>query len=245
MKQLLTICSALLACLLLLIACNGQHSAPQDDWEEVDTLCLSVPSYLMGDWPAGWAYATLAMVQMERELVGDKVDLSPNFVLYNRLLTSGGRADGDPMLCLQLLQQYGAVRLNAFRPHLQMTWKRFREIATPENLQLVCDTGFAHRPSSTVIYGALYTPQEYASSLYIDDAYERVAPSDLLVSQIRQTLAAGHPLVLEIKDDYVLVYGTARVNGEQVLVCRDFRTSKPLYLPEKSAEGCFYRHKLE
>lgn len=245
MKQLLTICSALLACLLLLLACNGQHSAPQDDWEDVDTLCLSVPSYLMGDWPAGWAYATLAMIQMEREREGDMVDLSPNFVLYNRLLTSNGKANADPSACFELLEQYGAVRLNAFRPRPQMTWKRFREIATPENMQLVCDTGFAHRPSSTVIYGALYTPQEYASSLYIDDAYERVAPSDLLTSQIRQTLAAGHPLVLETEDDYVLVYGTAQVCGQPALIYRDFRTAVPLHLLEKDVEGAFYRHKLE
>lgn len=245
MKRLFTIHYLLFILLLLLASCSRQASPLQGELAEADTLKLTVPEYLMGDWPAGWVYATLAMVQMEREREGDKVDLSPNFVLYNRLLSSLGRADGDPLLCLQLLEEYGAVRFNAFRPRPSMTWKQFREIATPENMQLVCDTGFAHRPSSTVIYGALYTPQEYASSLYTEGAYERVAPSDSLISEIRHTLEAYHPLVLEHGGDCLLVYGTAEAEGQAVLVCRDFRTSGRLFLPEEKVKGAFYRHCLE
>lgn len=204
-----------------------------EEYEDYDTL-TQVPAARdgRGDWPVGWIYATLEMVETDRMIENDRVSTSPNYLLYNYLLHPGESEkelrsevlkdlSGTPMLCLNLLERFGMVIYNSFRPRPAMTWEEFRRTADADNLQLVCDTGFAYRPEYTVAYGVVYTPEEYGLSLYTEGSYEGYVcdegrpygecattfeesdgaayvnvPIDSLMGLMEATLGAKRPLVL-------------------------------------------------
>jgi bleomycin hydrolase len=166
-----------LVCLALLLVSCGERF-------ETVTLLPHTPVKDQGEWPAGWIYATLSLVESERILAGDSLELSATYLMrqqaeyiFNPLMHDVGTQKpteftGSPWTCLRLMETKGILPYNVFRPKLAMAWSDCIVWANRGDLQTVLDTGFAYMPRQTSLYGTLYSPLDLTRSLYTEGYYE-------------------------------------------------------------------------
>ena len=135
------------------------------------------PSKNQGEWPAGWIYATLALIESERIFAGDSLELSETYLIRKYLEENASNNlsvsafSGNPFSCLRLLEREGLITYQCYRSQPTISWTDFRNLANKRNLQVICDTGFAYLPKTIGLYGATYTPHDLMESLFVRDNY--------------------------------------------------------------------------
>ncbi len=180
MKALACISVLLAVCISLPFSSSCVHrhkkTFPKQTFQTV-LLLPHTPAKDQGGWPAGWIYATLALIESERILAGDSLELSGTYLIrkYLEEKANDSRHDstfcGTPFSCLRLLERQGLLTYQCYRCHPTMKWSDFRHIASRRNLHVVCDTGFAYLPPTIGLYGAVYTPHDFMESLFVRDNY--------------------------------------------------------------------------
>ena len=188
----------MLATIFILSSCRRQalpHITLEDDFR------LPVTSVRnQQQWPTGWIYATLALVETERILVGDSLDLSPDYLvrqlagqLGNGRLGNPGRAltatdfQGSPARCIQLMERYGVILNGIYRDSLSTSCHQFCNIvnhlpagnAGRQALQVVLDTTFDYLPSYVSLYGVVYTPHELLRSVVEEGSYQQLSIAEI------------------------------------------------------------------
>lgn len=124
-------------------------------WEhppiEVEVLNPMTPIKDQGHNQTCWAYAMLAAIETEHISRGDSVNLSPAYVEY--MLRQEPQAPeskrGMAVTCIHLIQRYGLCAYDAYRG--------------PSTLN--------PPPSTVFMFGAVYTPQEFARSVCAPGEY--------------------------------------------------------------------------
>lgn len=210
---------------LLLVSC-------QNEFKTV-VLLPHTPVKDQGEWPAGWIYATLSLVESERILAGDSLELSATYLIRRRVeqLCRAGqpfpRFEGRPMDCLHLLEE-GALLYAVFRPAPKWSWRECKRALATGDMATVLDTGFSYVPRLVTLYGTTYTPLDLARSLYVEDAYvEHRFPSgdttgrERIVRQMDSVLRKGHSLVWTGKNHSMHVIGMAKRAGQHYFICKD------------------------
>lgn len=163
---------------ILVVGCTNPHKGePEKQQFETDIILPHTPPKQQGGWPAGWIYATLGMIESERILVGDSLELSATYLIRRRLEEQNGENGkgtslcGTPFSCLHLMERQGALTYQGYRRQTELDWASFRQIANRNNIRTVCDTGFAYLPPSFGLYGAVYTPHDFMKSLFLSGNY--------------------------------------------------------------------------
>ena len=124
---------------LLLFGCMQQE--PKHFTHEV--LNRMTPVKDQGDNQTCWIYAMLATIETEHLAWGDSVNLSPYYIekMLEREPQCPENKRGEPTTLLRLLEKYGICGYDAMR-----------NVKTPA-------------PKWVFMYGATYTPQEFARSV--------------------------------------------------------------------------------
>lgn len=160
--------SVLLILLLLLTGCRQQ--APSSFVTEV--LNGYTPVKNQGKSQTCWAYAMLAAIETEHIMRGDSVHLSPAYVEMR--MTEDRRAPkskrGMGQTLLNLIQRYGIVGYDAMKT-----------VDTPA-------------PRWVFLYGAQYTPVEFAHSV--------CAPEEYIALTTTAKYPYGKEVVLEVPDNW-------------------------------------------
>ena len=160
--------SVLLILLLLLTGCRQQ--VPSSFVTEV--LNGYTPVKNQGKSQTCWAYAMLAAIETEHIMRGDSVHLSPAYVEMR--MTEDRRAPkskrGMGQTLLNLIQRYGIVGYDAMNT-----------IDTPA-------------PRWVFLYGAQYTPVEFAHSV--------CAPDEYIALTTTAKYPSGKEVVLEVPDNW-------------------------------------------
>lgn len=125
--------------LLLCIACTRQE--PLHFTHEV--LNRMTPIKDQGDSQTCWIYAMLAAIETEHLAWGDSVNLSPYYIekMLGREPQCPNSRRGEPTTLIRLIEKYGICGYDAMR-----------SVKTPA-------------PKWVFMYGATYTPQEFAHSV--------------------------------------------------------------------------------
>lgn len=170
--------TAVVICIMFGTSCtNSPKRIFQKPKFQTAILLPHTPPKSQGEWPAGWIYATLALIESERISAGDSLELSETYLIRKFLEenVNNGRCDstfsGNPFSCLRLLERQGLITYQCYRNRPTINWPDFRRLASKRNLQVICDTGFAYLPKTIGLYGASYTPHDLMESLFIRNNY--------------------------------------------------------------------------
>ena len=147
-----------------------------------------------------WAYAMLATIESEHLMMGDSVNLSPQFLARHYLEEQAGKAyllqasnaangqqeittRGMAGTTLQLLQRYGMTHWDAYHPEVNLnvlarkveklvkTQKGRGLSRMQESLNRLLDESVRPVPRYVFMLGAEYTAQEFARSVCQPDEY--------------------------------------------------------------------------
>ena len=129
-------------CLCLLILLTG-CSQRQPQQFTTDLMNRMTPVKNQGKSQTCWAYAMLAAIETEHLAWGDSVNLSAAFVekMVEREPAAPASKRGMALTLISMIQKYGVVSYDAMRT-----------VDTPA-------------PRWVFMYGATYTPQEFARSV--------------------------------------------------------------------------------
>lgn len=195
---------------------DGDRSVPEG--MTVDLMLKTTPVKDQGQSELCWAYAMLATIETDRLMVGDSVNLSADYlarVLMEQqvraaYLTQGRTritTRGTVPLALRLATEHGLTHYDAYHPGpdtpvLCRMLRRAVEVAVAKRSGLehlsqtagrLLDEAMRPLPGRVYMYGAEYTPQEFARSVDIDD-------------YVAMTSFTHHPFgeafALEIADNY-------------------------------------------
>lgn len=184
-----------------------------------------------------WAASMLSTIEAEHLLQGDSVHLSLAYtvrmMLRERALTyvhSKGKkpitTEGNAPLLLHYLYQYGAQPYDSYEGKKGVQYN-----IVCRKLKRLCDTALAHRvgerrllsqidelldnemgylPGQFVhMYGAEYTPKEFAHSVCYPHEYVTLSPAtheaDAIVQHVKSAIRKGHPVCWESNDGRSLV----------------------------------------
>lgn len=184
-----------------------------------------------------WAAAMLSTIEAEHLLQGDSVHLSVAYVARMMLrekartyFQSKGKeaitTEGNAPLLLHYLYKYGAQPYDSYEGK-----KGIQYNIVCRKLKRLCDTALAHRvgerrllsqidelldnemgylPGQFVhMYGAEYTPKEFAHSVCYPHEYVTLSPAshepDSMVQHIKNAIRKGHPVCWESTDGRSLV----------------------------------------
>ena len=231
-----------LACLVL-ISCGQQRSNisfPEEKFT-VDLRLPTTPVKDQGSSSLCWVYAMLATLETEHIMRGDSVNLSPDYVarMYlseqasrRRLLPNkvvqketGITTRGMCTMALDLIQTYGLQHYDAYHRRLNMDYNVLcRKLDYGNDTEKLLDKYIGPLPNQVFMLGALYTPLEFAHSIFTDDEYIALTsfthhpygqrfplevpdnyfhntflnvPLDTMMNRIVQSLRAGHPVCWE------------------------------------------------
>ena len=141
-----------------------------------------------------WIGATVSFLENERRQIGDSITLSPYYFLRLHLLSEARRCfsdndshvtlSGTPQQVLQLMSRHGALTENAYHPrhgglnHAVLARKVETAVRSSrteaEALQRaadVVDEEIDYLPRMVFLFGAEYTPLEYAHSIALESDY--------------------------------------------------------------------------
>ena len=231
-----------LSCLVL-ISCGQQRSNisfPEEKFT-VDLRLPTTPVKDQGSSSLCWVYAMLATLETEHIMRGDSVNLSPDYVarMYlseqasrRRLLPNkvvqkeaGITTRGMCTMALDLIQTYGLQHYDAYHRRLNMDYNVLcRKLDYGNDTEKLLDKYIGPLPNQVFMLGALYTPLEFAHSIFTDDEYIALTsfthhpygqrfplevpdnyfhntflnvPLDTMMNRIVQSLRAGHPVCWE------------------------------------------------
>ena len=195
MKPLIIKISTAIFCAALLLGCQRQRGFkfPHLKFKtEVIVPHTSVKD--QGQWPAGWIYATLSMIESERIKAEDSLQFSATFLermnceeIIAQFQTQGWQKKfedfaGTPLRCIELAKTHGLLTYSCYRPKLVASWPKIREsieqLPPGEQFQsqtnVLLDTSFAFLPTCIGLYGATYTSMDLMHSVlqgpYVADA---------------------------------------------------------------------------
>ena len=231
-----------LACFVL-ISCGQQRSKisfPEEKFT-VDLRLPTTPVKDQGSSSLCWVYGMLATLETEHIIRGDSVNLSPDYVarMYlseqasrRRLLPNkvvqkeaGITTRGMCTMALDLIQTYGLQHYDAYHRRLNMDYNVLcRKLDYGNDTEKLLDKYIGPLPNQVFMLGALYTPLEFAHSIFTDDEYIALTsfthhpygqrfplevpdnyfhntflnvPLDTMMNRIVQSLRAGHPVCWE------------------------------------------------
>ena len=240
--------------IVMLTACGGNGDAVSRSEkvpEGMTMLCRvkTTPVKNQSSSDFCWLYAMLATIESEHIELGDSVNLSVDFlcrgVLEERLqryyLSQGQTpwtARGTCSDALRMLQQYGVSHYDSFHSDvnygvLMRKLQKTADDAIAKGAGLatlqqqtgdILDREIHGRLQNVFMYGAIYTPQEFAHSMCREDEYVALTsfthhpynqsfvlevpdnrsnsefynlPLDTLVNKIDKSLMSGHPVCWE------------------------------------------------
>ena len=160
-------------CLLVTVALLVACSERQEIHPVVEVLNTMTPVKNQGDRESCWIYAMLAAIETEHISQGDSVNLSAawleSHLKEEKQAPKSGRGMGATALVL--LQKYGVVGYDAMRKK------------------------DAPRPKAVYLYGAEYTPQEFARSV--------CAPGEYVALTSNADSAYGREILIDEPDNWL------------------------------------------
>lgn len=189
--------------MLLCAACgNGWHgnhksqtskSKPQSPIIN-DFVIKTTPVKNQGRSPLCWAYAMLATIESERLMMGDSVNLSPDFLARLWLqeqadeyyLTHGARQislRGMMPMTTHLMERYGIEPYDNYHAFGNVNWnvlcRTAQQVARASaslrqldgRVADILDQRVGYLPPSLFMFGMPYTPRQFAESVCLPDDY--------------------------------------------------------------------------
>ena len=178
----------LLAAAVMACSCGRQETASAAFTTE--TLNKATPVKDQGRSPLCWLYAMLAVIESDRLMMGDSVNLSPHFTARAMLadmagrsyLTQGAepvRADGTAADALAAIAGYGVMPYDAYRSECnydalcrKLTAVAAQAVAGRAGMERlrgrvdgVLDSAVNPVPRRVWLYGVEYTPRQFAASV--------------------------------------------------------------------------------
>ena len=179
------------------VTCSCGHGPAARRGFTVEVMNKITPVKNQGRGPLCWIYAMLATVESDRLMQGDSVNLSAVYVA-RRVLEAGAErmylsqgltgvaADGMAPRALSALAEYGVVTYDAYRSdcNFNAVGRRLESIARTSAARRVglghlrsvvadaLDAAVNPVPRKVWLYGAEYTPQEFAASVCLPSDYE-------------------------------------------------------------------------
>lgn len=242
------------ALLLLMVfslhSCNKSRPVKIEDLQFTnDVMCPYTPVKNQGKSNACWIYAMLATIESEHIKRGDSVNLSPQYVIYQQLREQASwrylaqrrinYSDRGVMpMLLQLIHKYGVMPYDAFHgnANIPVVRRKMYQIIDEcvaqrtgiktmlQRVDNLLQDEIAPLPPHVYMFGAEYTPQEFAHSVCMPDEYMAITsyqhhdfntyidleipdnkrhctfynvPIDTLVNTVINTLKAGYPVCWE------------------------------------------------
>lgn len=233
--------------LAMLSSCAKKRTEPGKERFVTDVMLKTTPVKDQGKSPLCWVYAMLATIETQHIMQGDSVNLSPSFVARQLLkaktvsafltrrptsISMRGMAPG----LIHLIGAYGLNQYDAFQGNAQcdygtLTRKLALLAASARSLQQLSaqadkllDDNIQPMAKGVYLYGATYTPVQFAHSVCRDDEYEGFTsfthhpfgapfilevpdnnfqdsymnvPIDSLLTLITSTIKSGHPVCWE------------------------------------------------
>ena len=164
----------------------------------MEVLNAFTPVKDQGRSPSCWAYAMLAAIETEHIMRGDSVHLSADYAVrayladgYRRCYLAGGEAEVSPrgtaMALIGTIMQYGLVTYDACHgsdgANTEVLARKLGRLAAMEarrragfggsgcRLGSLLDENIGPVPRKVFMYGAEYTPQEFARSVCAPGEY--------------------------------------------------------------------------
>ena len=187
----------LVAAAWLAASCREAAEAPPAEFD-VEVLNAFTPVKDQGSSPSCWAYAMLAAIETEHIMRGDSVHLSADYAVrayladaYRRCYLAGGEAEVSPrgtaMALIGTIMQYGLVTYDACHgsggANTEVLARKLGRLAAMEarrragfggsgcRLGSLLDENLGPVPRKVFMYGAEYTPQEFARSVCAPGEY--------------------------------------------------------------------------
>ena len=233
--------------LAMLSSCAKKRTEPGKERFVTDVMLKTTPVKDQGKSPLCWVYAMLATIETQHIMQGDSVNLSPSFVARQLLkaktvsafltrrptsISMRGMAPG----LIHLIGAYGLNQYDAFQGNAQcdygtLTRKLALLASSARSLQQLSaqadkllDDNIQPMAKGVYLYGATYTPVQFAHSVCRDDEYEGFTsfthhpfgapfilevpdnnfqdsymnvPIDSLLTLITNTIKSGHPVCWE------------------------------------------------
>lgn len=232
-------------CLFLsvLISCGKrQRKADMPAEKFTVDLCLpTTPVKNQGTSSLCWVYGMLATIETEHIMRGDSVNLSPDYVARMYLSEQAGRrrllpkkmlrnappvtTRGMSTMTIDLIQTYGLQHYDACHRRKDMDYQVLcRKLDRDVDAGKLLDEHIGTLPRQVFMFGASYTPLEFAHSVCTDDEYTALTsfthhpygqrfplevpdnyfhntflnvPLDTMMNSIVRSLRAGHPVCWE------------------------------------------------
>lgn len=148
-----------------------------------------------GHSPLCWEYAMLATIESERLMMGDSVNLSPDYIARlwlqdqakDYFLTRGRHKislRGMASMTLTLINRYGLEPFDSYLPMSDVNYNVLGRTAQQlargaasirqldDRLADILDERIGYLPPSLFMYGMSYNPQQFAQSVYLPGDYE-------------------------------------------------------------------------
>ena len=186
--------SAILLSAVLLCSCR--EGEPPREAFTIETMNKITPVKDQGRSPLCWVYAMLAVIESDRLMMGDSVNISPAYTARRvlerrteRSYLSRGReavtADGTAVDLVAALEEFGAMPYDAYRSDCSydaVCRKLDRLVAAAASRRAglnalrrsmagMLDAAINPLPRSVWMYGAEYTVHEFANSLCLPGDY--------------------------------------------------------------------------
>lgn len=187
----------LLLFISLSLLCHGCKEKPTEECEEftIEVMNGYTPIKDQGRGETCWAFAMLAAIETEHIGRGDSVNLSPYYAIRKVMERKAARCyfsrkpqrlsmRGTAMTLINAIERDGVVPYDAYHhgqnANVTVTANKISRIASAHTglhkcLQVTAnllDNAFGPVPRQVFMYGAIYTPQEFARSVCAPDEYQ-------------------------------------------------------------------------
>jgi aminopeptidase C len=183
---------------VLMTGCRKKAQTPAKETFVIETQCHITPVKDQGRSSLCWIYAMLATIESEHIAIGDSVNLSPDYV--GRMLMEEEAKDyyfsqgtqpfssrGMGQMLIRLMMEYGVEPYDAYQGNANLNYNvLMRKIAvitdngmarrdglapTQSAVSAMLDNAIGPLPKNVYMYGAEYTPVEFAHSVCMPDEY--------------------------------------------------------------------------
>ena len=269
----------LLTVLLFLMACGRQHKQVVKPLRFYTDVCLrTTPVKNQGTSSLCWAYAMLATIETEHIMKGDSINLSIDYVARSFLKEQALEAcllrhkqdaslttRGMMPMTIRLIQTYGLTHYDAYHRRDNVNFyvltRQLRLAINGASSVADCnrqtdqllDKALGSFSNHVFLFGAQYTPLEFAHSVCRDDEYEAMTsfshhpfgkrfplevadnlyhdnylnvPIDTLMKTIVEHVKRGHPVCWEgdiSENGFSFEQGVAVLDNEQTNITQELR----------------------